>query len=466
MTTIIAKLKDSTGANLVGYINITLESILSDLDTLYLPIVNRKTLVNGQVIFDLEPSDNAHVAYRFDIFQLGTPDTDPDPEVDNSTPDVLIKTFKALIPDSLTSINFKVLADQSGIKYDNQDSSLLTLSRYLYSNDTFWDVLGSRVLDNKGQWVVGSFYKKGDVVTYDGSGYQYVSPESTQGTLPTDVNRWRLLVSRGATGAGTSGNNTAYGAGWSGQTDAPTRNALFNIIQTLATQSQLGTYAPISGASLLNPTLNAGTTLAANDNSSKIVSSSWVQALVTLVSRAINPVGTINGFAGASAPNFWLLCDGRAISRTTYVDLFNIIGTTFGAGNGTTTFNIPDLRGRVLTGLDSMSALMGAASRIPGLTLGNGGGQATTTLTIPNMPSHDHGGSTGIVNGGTGTGSPVFLEGSGSGSASILQRNVTVLTTVNTFNNHTHGINPQGSGTAFSILPPYQGLNYIVYAGV
>ena len=65
------------------------------------------------------------------------------------------------------------------------------------------------------------------------------------------------------------------------------------------------------------------------------------------------PVGSISLFAGTTAPNGWLICDGSAVSRTTYANLFSVIGTTYGSGDGSTTFNIPDLQGRVPVGYKS-----------------------------------------------------------------------------------------------------------------
>ena len=65
------------------------------------------------------------------------------------------------------------------------------------------------------------------------------------------------------------------------------------------------------------------------------------------------PAGTISAWAAETAPANWLLCDGSPISRTTYASLFAVIGTKFGAGDGTTTFNVPNLKGRVLIGKDS-----------------------------------------------------------------------------------------------------------------
>ena len=108
------------------------------------------------------------------------------------------------------------------------------------------------------------------------------------------------------------------------------------------------------------------------------------------------PAGTVNTFAGSTAPSGWLLCDGRStgILRATYADLFSVIGTTYGSGDGSTTFNLPDMRGRVPAGLDNMGGT--AASRLTGTvlsaanTLGATGGAQTHTMSSNEMPSHTH----------------------------------------------------------------------------
>lgn len=64
----------------------------------------------------------------------------------------------------------------------------------------------------------------------------------------------------------------------------------------------------------------------------------------------INPVGVVQAFAGSTTPDGWLLCDGSAVSRTTYAALFSAIGTTYGAGDGTTTFNLPNLVDKFVEG--------------------------------------------------------------------------------------------------------------------
>jgi microcystin-dependent protein len=95
------------------------------------------------------------------------------------------------------------------------------------------------------------------------------------------------------------------------------------------------------------------------------------------------PSGAILQFAGSSAPSNWLLCDGALVSRTTYATLFGVVGTNYGAGDGSSTFKLPDLRGRVPIGAGQGSSL---TNRVIAAT----GGAETHTLTVSQMPSHSH----------------------------------------------------------------------------
>lgn len=100
------------------------------------------------------------------------------------------------------------------------------------------------------------------------------------------------------------------------------------------------------------------------------------------VASRVTPAGVVSDFAGATAPEGWLLCFGQAIDRTDYADLFEAIGTTYGVGDGSTTFNIPDARGRVIAGQDDMGGssanrLTGLAGGVEGDTLGASGGAET-----------------------------------------------------------------------------------------
>jgi microcystin-dependent protein len=91
------------------------------------------------------------------------------------------------------------------------------------------------------------------------------------------------------------------------------------------------------------------------------------------------PTGTIAGFGGTAAPTGWVLCDGAAISRSTFAALFAVISTTYGVGDGSTTFNVPDLRQRFP---------LGKATSGTGSTLGGTGGAIDHVHALDSATSH------------------------------------------------------------------------------
>jgi microcystin-dependent protein len=103
------------------------------------------------------------------------------------------------------------------------------------------------------------------------------------------------------------------------------------------------------------------------------------QSLGTPGSGTTNTTGEMVPFGGSLAPSGWLVCDGSAVGRQAYPNLFAVIGTTWGAGDGQTTFNVPDMRGRMP---------IGAGETYP---LGTVGGAASTVLGVTQLPSHNHG---------------------------------------------------------------------------
>lgn len=243
--------------------------------------------------------------------------------------------------------------------------------------------------------------------------------------------------------------------------------------------------ATVTGAATLgSATVNGTTTLVGTatgptptggDNSTKLATTAFVQSAIAGLGAAAAgfPVGTIIGYPGSGDPNSsWLLCDGRAISRTTYSDLFAAISTTYGAGDGSTTFNIPDLRGRVLVGPDDMGTSAGAAGRVTSNnTRGAVGGEEKHALTSGENAAHTH--TTGTESAGHTHGPDTmynflasgpsgglkgYLSGSGSGGYEAYA----LYASGGESATHTHTVNSSGSGTAHNNMQPYQVANYAI----
>lgn len=106
----------------------------------------------------------------------------------------------------------------------------------------------------------------------------------------------------------------------------------------------------------------------------------------------VQPAGMISMFGNTSAPAGWLKCNGQAVSRTTYSDLFDAIGTVYGAGDGSTTFNLPDLRGEFLRGWDDARGV--DSGRAIGTFQSAGIDSGSTSVSIPLDASWPVGGTT------------------------------------------------------------------------
>jgi microcystin-dependent protein len=163
------------------------------------------------------------------------------------------------------------------------------------------------------------------------------------------------------------------------------------------------------------------------------------------------PTGIMFPYGGTVAPSGYLLCNGAAVSRTTYSDLFTTLGTAFGIGDGSTTFNLPDTQGRAPIGVGTYTdPVQGAVTR----TLGQSLGASQHLLTSSEMPSHNHtltdpGHAHTVANqfnadtGGNG----VFAAGAGQNTGTA----TTGITLANT-----------GGGTVHNNMQPSLAVNYII----
>ena len=173
---------------------------------------------------------------------------------------------------------------------------------------------------------------------------------------------------------------------------------------------------------------------------------------VGALGNAPNPIdaGTVVPWAKSSAPTGWLECDGSAVSRSTYAALFTAIGTTYGAGDGSSTFNLPDLRGGTICGKDNMGGSaanrLTSGSTIDGATLGTAGGAQTHTTSATEMPAHRHAGT--YLDGNVSD----YLGGSTASYGFAWSPN----------NTAQHYWTSTGGGTAHANVQPSIVLNYII----
>ena len=237
--------------------------------------------------------------------------------------------------------------------------------------------------------------------------------------------------------------------------------------------------------------------------------SNLVRAINYIKAAAVFPIGSILPYASNIIPDSWLLCDGRAVSRTTYSALYSAIGTTYGTGNGSTTFNLPDMRNRTVTGrfynsfsvyenytsgsktikltttpdlyyltaggtityggvtrtISSVSGSLTSAyytitlssafssDILAGKTvtatgkIGQTGGSKMHTLSVDEIPAHSH----------TYNSTPSNWASNGSGNGVDVDNNYTWSTATT---------GSTGGGIAHNNMPPFITMNYIIYAGV
>ncbi len=158
-------------------------------------------------------------------------------------------------------------------------------------------------------------------------------------------------------------------------------------------------------------------------------------------------IGEIRMWGLTFAPRGWALCNGQLLSIASNTALFSLLGTTYG-GNGTTTFALPDLRGRVPVG-------MGSGPGLPNVVQGEASGTPTTTLSVSNLPAHNH-----ALNAKTGVGNEPAPTSHLLAASD--QRNSQYTSAGSDTTLATSAIGNTGSGSSFSNMQPYLGLNFCI----
>lgn len=198
--------------------------------------------------------------------------------------------------------------------------------------------------------LTGNVTGTADKAVADGDGNNIVNTYVTKAALATSV-----TTDTGKVTTLTATDSTLTNLTVTGQTSVPTANegnSSKAIASTEFVQGELTNYLPLSGGTVSGNLTVEGTitgnldgnadtaTNATNDANGNPIASTYLPAVV----------GAVVAFAGRTTPQGWLLCDGSAISRTTYANLFACIGTTYGAGDGNTTFNLPNLTDKFIEG--------------------------------------------------------------------------------------------------------------------
>ena len=312
---------------------------------------------------------------------------------------------------------------------------------------------------NRGEWNASVQYVNDeyyiDTVTYNGA--TYFAKRSNLGVAPIDNDSsadWEIFAKKGSNASVTIVNNLtstdsscALAASQGKVLDGKITSlngsvaSLNSNLLALNTNSvKLSGDQTISGTKTFSSSPKVPTP-SSDDNSTAVATTAWVKDYIC-------PAGTVVAFAGSTIPAGWLLCDGSMVNKSDYPDLFNAIETTYGTGNGSTTFNLPNLSGKVLIGTNS------------NYSLGSSGGEET----------HYHDFYTGLS----------WYVGAAAGDRNSLGYDAqnktwsgaTEEVTVNSWTNNALASGSQlknnnrmkykGTTESSSNMPPYLTLNYII----
>lgn len=227
----------------------------------------------------------------------------------------------------------------------------------------------------------------GDIIVWNGSTWTAAAPTGG-GDVATDA----IWAAKGDLAVGTGADTAAVlSAGADGKilsADSAEATGLKWVTPSagdVPSTRSISTTTPLAGGGDLSAdrtlSISAATTSAAGSMSS--ADKTKLDGIATGANNYAHPTGSVQMYAGRDAPAGWLACDGSAVARSTYADLYAVVGILYGAGDGSTTFNLPDMRGRTAIGV-------GQGTWLTNRTLGGMIGAETHQLSVNEMPSHSH----------------------------------------------------------------------------
>ncbi|NDJ20938.1 hypothetical protein GS682_04620 [Nostoc sp. B(2019)] len=344
MTQITGKFVDSGGVAFDGDLTLTLDAPLVDIgttpDSIYTLNPHTFTFISGTLSgVSVVESATSNVTYHFVVnkhtaktnywlpdgtqydgpvitdsgnYYTGTfYDSDTSQRLGQviTTESTVVMDFHAVVPN-ITSVEFASLIP-TRISTDSLPRTVRQLAELITADADFVEALrgGPRF---KGAYSAPTYYQRDDAVTYGGSSWVYINADPVVGQTPSLVNTdyWQILAQQGDPG-GTGGNDTAYDAvGWNGDTNAPSKNAVRDIIEQLATLAQLATYAPLNSPSFTG-TPNCPTPIA-TALGTEITTAAWARSLFALIS---SPTFTGN----PAAPTQAITDESNKLATTLYV---------------------------------------------------------------------------------------------------------------------------------------------------
>jgi microcystin-dependent protein len=277
----------------------------------------------------------------------------------------------------------------------------------------------------------------------------------TEANLDASITQWLYSLQEIQTEIGDAGGALGSAAAAAVSAAAAAVSAAAALVsETNAAASEAAAAASAAGVNL--PSIVGGDAL-------KILQVNAGETGYEHIANSSAITGEIRMYGGAAAPAGWELCDNTELNRTTEAALFAVIGTSYGVGDGSTTFNVPDFRGRAIIGEGT-----GPTGPLTARTNGDEGGVETHALVEAELAAHTHGlGTLAVDSGGAHTHTTTLNEGVGAGADGLVPGDTaTVAKTSSSDGAHVHttsgALANTGSGTAHENMMPFGVAAFII----